>query len=584
MIRWLQYLSMILPFLWSPNLYAQKAVDKEISLIYHKLGDKNQFAESDFNFLQNLKETDLLQSPDSVIYQYHYLIGSWLEENDGNLQERIYHVEKALNLIETRQIFPLGIGIFDIEYLWLCNAMANYYEELGDIDKAILQYERTLVRGEKFLYKESNANLRGVKSNCISSLGVLYAKKGYKREAINCFEKAFEISNIDYTLGATDTYFSLWSLCNYYKSEKDYEKSIFCWKRLIRFFEEHNAIYTKECASTYYFLGNTYGDAKDLDLSIESYKQAICIYQQVNASFEDMESTYGNLWCAYAKTGNTDGFNSIKSVLKQYYFSQNKIENFYRSLWAATTLLPCEKAEPFMNELLDNFSNLDISKQVNILTRLADESLDKEPSSSIMYCNKSIELINHEYKDDAPAWLYMLYQIRSLAYQKQNDLDSSIDDALCALEHFCKCNDASNITKQQLLFRITNLYLDNKNYANLIETEKELLPLTKDLYGEKSHEYVSNLTMTGIGLMYNGKYNRAINTFNKLSVLILQIDGEKSINFASNLHNIGRAYMLKGENKSAITYLKEAQSLQLDIEGVINEKTNQYLNELGIYE
>ena len=39
---------MILPFLWSPNLYAQKAVDKEISLIYHKLGDKNQFAESDF--------------------------------------------------------------------------------------------------------------------------------------------------------------------------------------------------------------------------------------------------------------------------------------------------------------------------------------------------------------------------------------------------------------------------------------------------------------------------------------------------------------------------------------------------------
>ena len=115
MIRWLQYLSMILPFLWSPNLYAQKAVDKEISLIYHKLGDKNQFAESDFNFLQNLKETDLLQSPDSVIYQYHYLIGSWLEENDGNLQERIYHVEKALNLIETRQIFPLGIGIFDIE-------------------------------------------------------------------------------------------------------------------------------------------------------------------------------------------------------------------------------------------------------------------------------------------------------------------------------------------------------------------------------------------------------------------------------------------------------------------------------------
>ena len=95
MIRWLQYLFIVLLFLWSPNLYAQKAVDKEISLIYHNLGDKNEFTENDFNFLQSLKESDLLQSPDSIIYQYHYLIGSWLDYNDGDLQKRTYHIEKA---------------------------------------------------------------------------------------------------------------------------------------------------------------------------------------------------------------------------------------------------------------------------------------------------------------------------------------------------------------------------------------------------------------------------------------------------------------------------------------------------------
>lgn len=84
--------------------------------------------------------------------------------------------------------------------------------------------------------------------------------------------------------------------------------------------------------------------------------------------------------------------------------------------------------------------------------------------------------------------------------------------------------------------------------------------------------------------MYDGKYKKAINIFKELSDLILQIDGEKSINFATNLHNLGRAYMLKGENKNAITYLEEAKSLQLDIEGTVNNKTNQYLNELGLYE
>lgn len=583
MIRWLKYLTMLLLSLWSSNLYAQKAIEKEISLIYSNLANGNQFTENDFNFLQSLNESDLSQISDSVIYQYHYLIGSWLDYNNGDLQKRIYHVEKALHLIETKPIF--SIGIFDIEYLWLCNAMASYYEELGDIDKAIYQYERTLVRGEKFLKKESNANLRGVKSNCICSLGTLYAKKGYKCEAINCFEEAFKISCVDYEPGATETYFPLWLLCNFYKDEKDYDKSILNWKRLIRFFEEHHAIQTKEYASTYFFLGNTYSDAKDLDLSIESYKRAISIYQQINANFEEIESTYGNLLCAYAQAGNISGFKEIKSTLQKYYFSQNKKEDYYRSFWAATTLLPSDKVKPFMDELLENFSELEISQQVKIITRLADMNLDVNPISCISYCNKGIDFINQsEYKNTAAGWFYSLYQIRSLAYQKQNVFKSAIDDALCALDYFSKCNDATDIAKYQLLFRIINLYLNNKDYKKVVELEKKLLPLTKDLYGVRSHEYVSNLTMIGISLMYDGKYNKAINIFKELSDLILQIDGEKSINFATNLHNLGRAYMLKGENQNAITYLEEAKSLQLDIEGTVNNKTNQYLNELGLYE
>lgn len=574
---------MVLLFLWCSNLYAQKAVDKEISLIYHNLGNKDVFTENDFNFLQSLKESDLSQSPDSIIYQYHYLIGSWLDYNEGDLQQRIYHAGKALHLIETKPIFPLGT--FDIEYLWLCNAMASYYEELGDIDKAIYQYERTLVRGEKILNKESNANLRGSKSDCISSLGTLYAKKGYKREAISCFEKAFEISHIDYEPGATETYFPLWLLCDYYREEKDYDKSILHWKRLIQFFEEHHAILTEEYASTYFFLGTTYSAAKDLDSAISSYKRAIAIYQQINANFEEAKSSYENLLCAYAEAGNTDGFKEIKSILQKYYFSQNKEEDYYHSLWAASTLLPSDKVKQFTDELLENFSKLGISQQVKIMMRLADINLDIEPKNSILYCNRGINIINQsEERNTAVGWLYTLYQIRSLAYQKQSDFKSAIDDALCALDYERKCNDATDKTKQQLLFRTINLYLDNKNYAKAVELGKKLLPLTKELYGEESREYISNLTIFGIGLIHNGKYQKAINTLKRLSELLQQIEGENSINYATNLHNIGRAYMLKGNNKKAIAYLEKAKALQLRVEGIINDKTNQYLNELGIYE
>lgn len=583
MIRWLQYLFIVLLFLWSPNLYAQKAVDKEISLIYHNLGDKNEFTENDFNFLQSLKGSDLLQSPDSIIYQYHYLIGSWLDYNDGDLQKRTYHIEKALHLIESKPIFSLGI--FDIEYLWLSNAMAGCYEKLGNIDKAIFQYERTLVRGEKFLNKESSNNIRGAKSNCILSLGELYAKKGYRREAISCFEKAFEISSVDYEPGVIETYFPLWRLCVYYEDLKDYDKSVSSWKRLLQFFEEHHAILTEEYAKTYYFLGATYSAAKDLNSSIASYKRAISIYQQINASLEEVKSTYDNLLCAYAKAGNIDGFKEIKSILQEYYFSQNKKEDYYRSLWAASTLLPSDEVKQVMDELLENFSKLEISQQVKIMMRLADINLDIEPQNSILYCDRAINIINQsEDRNIAVGWLYTLYQIRSLAYQKQSDFKSAINDALCALDHFSKCNDATDKTKQQLLFRTISLYLEDKDYKKIVGLEKELLPLTKKIYSEKSHEYVSNLTLNGISLMYNRKYKKAINTFKGLSSLILQIDGERSINFATNLHNMGRAYMLKGDNKKAIAYLEKAKALQLSIEGTIDDKTNQYLNELGIYE
>lgn len=583
MIRRLLYLSVVLLFLGSTNLYAQRSIEKEISLIYHNLENKSQFSENDFNFLQGLKEADLSLSPDSVIYQYHYLIGSWLDYNEGDLQQRIYHIEKALHLVETKPIFSLGT--FNIKYLWLCNAMAGYYEELGNINRAILQYERVLVRGEKLLNKESNSNIRRTKSNCLSSLGELYAKKGYRREAVNCFEKAFEISNIDYEPGDLETYFPLWRLCIYYREEKDYTKSILAWKRLLQFFEEHHAILTEEYASTCYFLGCTYRDAKDLDSSIASYKRAISIYQQINANFEDTESTYGNLLCAYAEVGNIDGFSEIKSIMQKYYFSQNREEDYYHTLWAATTLLSSDKVQPFMDELLLNFSKLEISEQVKIMTRLADINFDATTQSSILYCNRGIDIINQsEYKDTAPGWLYTLYQIRSLAYQKQNELNSAIDDALDALSYLNRCSDTTDSIRQQLLFRTVNLYLDNKNYAKAVELEKFLLPLTQELYGEKSHEYISNMNILGISLIYNKEYKRAINTFKTLSDLILQIEGEKSIGYATNLHNMGRAYMLKGDNKKAIIYLERAKALQLSIEGTIDNKTNQYLNELGIYE
>ena len=104
------------------------------------------------------------------------------------------------------------------------------------------------------------------------------------------------------------------------------------------------------------------------------------------------------------------------------------------------------------------------------------------------------------------------------------------------------------------------------------------------MYGEGSREYTTNMNEAGICLMYSGKYKKAIKLFKELSSMIQKDEGENSINYTTNIHNLGRAYMLKGDKQNAIVCFERAKALQLAIEGTINSKTNQYLNELGIYE
>lgn len=565
-------LFVLLLHIQSNVLYAQENIDNKISLIYHNLSDRNQFTETDYNFLHCIKESDLSHSQDSVIYQYHYLIGSWLDLNDGDLQQRIYHIDKALHLLETSsQINP--IGIFDIEYLWLSNAMAECFKEKGDIDKAIFQYERILVRGEYILTKASSKNYREAKSRTLCSLGELYAKKGYKREAISCFEKAFEISKEYYELEATESYFPLWLLGNYYMKEKDYSNSIQIYKQLSSFLKQHNGNFTTENAESYYFLGNAYGKLNNLDSAIICYKQSIEIFKRIDANFSDMAPTYSNLWCVYAQSGNVEKFKEIKDLFYNYYASQN-LDYYYRDLWAASTLLPSDKIDAFTEELLREFTRLDLPKQVNLLCRLANENLKDNPQNTIQYSERCLNIIKQSgVKDASPGWYFKLYQVRSLAYEERNELNFAINDAKIALGYFTQCDDIKDSITQQLLLRIGNLYLKNKEYDKVIETGNALLTITLQLYGAQSAEYISCMNLFGIGLMYTGECHKSINLFKKSVKLIEEKYGTSNIMLASVMNNIGRAYMIQGDKQNAVIYLEKAKDLQLEIEGTINTKT-----------
>jgi len=578
-------LIMVFLFMGNTRFYAHDAIDREISLIYHNHTEKNIFTENDFHFLQSIKEADLSQSPDSVIYRYHFLMGGWLHMTDGDLQSRIYHVGKALHLIETRPDVT-QFGIFNIEYLWLSNALAGYYKEQGNIDKAIFQYERTLVRGERLLEGEANKNTRRVKSGCLASLGDLYIEKGYEREAVDCLEKAFELASVDYELDDTEGYYPLFRLAYYYgHKKKDYAKSITQWKRLIDFFEKHGAGISKENANMHYFLGSFYAKSKDYQRAIEAYKKGIDIYREVKVEASEMESIYSNLMLTYAKCGDVEGVKAVKDNLYKIYISQNNEKDYYINLCAATMQLPPDKAKPFSDEFSQVFSQLGITEQVKLLEYFARENIENNPQRSISYSKQAIDIIStSEYKDSSPGWLYSLTTIQSFAHEQHGDLNEAVIDAELSLKYLAECRNASDSIRQQTLHRIVDLYFDAKKYDKVVETANVLLPLTEQLYGMQNPKYISIMALRGIGLMYDNKCKEAIAAFKKNVTLIKQVEGEHNIVYAINIHNLGRAYMLKGDTKNAIKYLEEAKALQLAIDGTIDKKTNQYLNELGIYE
>lgn len=565
--------------------HADDNINRRIYSVYTALSEKGDFSESDYNFIKQIPEATLINCPDSTMYQYHYLIGSWLDYSDGDIDERTYHISQALRLIETKKDV-LTYGIFDIEYLWLSKALAACFEEKKDYPNAISQYERTLVRGERVLENGSNKNLRGAKSDCLCALGRLYLKAGYEREGIKCLEDAFVLSNVDYEPGATETYFPQFVLATHYLiDKKDYAKSIEEWNKLISFFASKNATNTKDNAQMYYFLGNAYNKNKDYQQAVSTYLKGIALYKEIEAIPEDVEKLYGNLLCTYAECGDIEGLKRSLDEYQQLLFSQNKQADFYKQMCRISSLLPSEKQKDIRDRIMQGFSQLNPIQQVNLLMDLAYEKLNESPEQTIKIAQQALEILNtNGYTEQAAGWMFQLITAKSLAFQKQRNFEQAVCEAQRSLEYLDKCNDATDGNRHDVLFRIANLYNEVANYDKVIESADRLISLTINLYGEKSRQYISSKTLLGIAYMYIGETKKAIDIFKDLSSLILSIEGEQSMQYAICLHNLGRAYMLQGNKDKAAEILTESKNLQMAVSYAIDPKTNQYLNELGIYE
>ena len=578
MARWYQYLLVLLLAIWGGEIYAQKSLDEKISALYEKYKEEGEpLASVECDFLQRIAEQDLSGSPDSVVFQYHYLfMGFGVDELDN----RVYHIKKALQILDTKQISDPST---DVYYAILSIELASCYASQEEIDKAISQLGRAIVRCETYFgFGAIDPDARYLLSKCLCSLGDLYAMKGYMSVAVSCFEEAFEISKSDYEPGYEMAYFPLQRLCQYYEVI-DFKKSIEQRKRLINFFDENQGLYTKECAEEFLSLGRAYDRMYDIDSAVDAYKNAISIYQQIDATMEEMEDCYIKLWYAYAAVGDLKGFDEVKSFFQQYYLLVNKEEEYYRHLWMAMIFLPYEKNELYTEDWMVCQSKLGVERLVQIMRQMANEYYSQGDGwKSLICCSMGIYIIEGSgFKEEAPCEFFYFHAIRSCIHRENSRYEQGIDDALIALSYYDKCEVQASSDKIFLLCNLQQLYIANDDLGKAIELGSSILPLIKSTYGEKSREYIDYAILESSLLINKAEYGNAIIELNGLTEIVKQVEGERSIDYVTVLRYLGAAYMLMGNKKKAAECLMNSKTLQFEITGAVDGATKQYLKELG---
>lgn len=566
------------------NMNAQNALslDSEISVIYEKLA-QGDFQASDRNFIRGITVNDIRESPDSIKYRYYYMMAGILNDEGADADSKITSLINALEIAESSRESGL-LGIYDIEYIWVSNALAECYEEKGDVNRAIYQYERSLVRGSQLLDTESNENLRRAKADILCNLGELYAQRGFEREAVACFNDAFRLSAFDYVgnVGDTEGYFPLWSLGQYMNRLGKFDAAVEAYDRIIELFQSKNAVGSAEYLDILFFRGVSLSKSGKKIESIATYQKAIEIYDSLKVKGYDPAGIYGNLLCEYASAGDMESFIDLKDKYRSYLVQAGREKEFPAQLWAASTFLTDDNFQLIKDDLLNSSSNLDSILQVRLLLRMAYNALNNEPEVALRYC-KAVESLLSAFGGNAEqaGLRYDLASLSAQAYASLNRHYESIKHYEIALGILPLLkNENPKQMEAQLSFGLCSSLLEIKDYDRLIREETRLLPLVETLYGTSSNGYIQSLNTLGIAQLYGGKTRDAVRTFQHCLDLTATNIGSDNEMYSAFLHNIGRAYMLNGEKSKALDYLQKSKDLSFELTGTIDPKTVEYLKEL----
>lgn len=514
------------------SLYAESAKEtlEEIFKLYYQ--DREYEARQR---LDGIPESSLSSENDTIKFQYYYIKASLLDvlAGDGDTQlktvaEQRALIDKALEILETR------LDVHNAQYMELMAQKANYYNLLdGDIDKAILTYEKALVVG---------SYPRGVGMEAVDywygiifwQLANLYEQKGYEKQLVALYKSVADVMPSD---GDVPPYIGYILLGTYYERHGKYMEAADASRQALDIIEKREGK-GLNYVQTLKSIGTNQINAGMNREALDTFRKAIELAESDAACANELlVLRYG---CAEACIGLEE-----YSAAKEY---SNCLLDHQETLPGDVVALALHQRSVIEEALGEDGVAMSLSLQASIEAEKNKDSIPRADMLAIYLrladfhnalgqfddCLRDLS-IAIDYTDDPKMTNYIVGQMASCNISKEDYEEARwvYNAYLTELLDPSETDLVADTHNKQAVVEL----LDNKP-----EEAHRLLELSWSPYKDAPEKY-----------------------------------GEQHFYY---LHNKGRAYMLQGKNEEALECLKESREIQIRLNGEVMDNTLRYIEEL----
>ena len=514
-----------------------------------------------------ITEADLSQLPDSSLFDYHYL-GGYLNSEIPNHEKAVSH------LLEAKKICDKVLGTHSIGYMEIMLGLGDEYIELGQYDEALAVYQEGIV---KSMYVRNIAS--EAFGNLIMGVQKCYEYKGWFNEIPSHLYDAWSFWTKDEEPFATYNYYPLWSLEQFYRRYRMYDKALQVSDMIIKFISEKVGAQHPEMAEELYLRGNTLVDMGRNNDAVETYYKALSI---LKFNKVDKDRLYGhvasNLLMAIISTERWRECDNILKDIKNYGGRNVNDADIYKNvLFSAANRFNSKgnyaKALSLNTELLE----LSLSDKERTIIENQTNTIKYNRDIIIALCQ--LEEQFRTFSQGSAEWFEAGQKLSSAYY-----LQKKVDKNICVLRKMYDAIAANTSTGEDyLLWVLNNLYgicFEKEEYNDALRYAIEKWNYISSVSDITEDYLYYALNDVVVAKLRSNHLEGIDDDLDKVGALCSKLFSEQSENYSTHLHNQGRAYQLQGRLNEAKQIYLRAIALQIKNDGVPINRTVQYLMEV----